>query len=127
MHEETAILIRDVTFSYNRIPVLVDVNLAIKQGEFLSMVGPNGGGKTTLLKIMLGLLKPKSGKVQVFGKAPEKTRELIGYMPQHSLFDPQFPVSVADVVLMGRLGPRRSALYTKEDKKAVLQALEEME
>jgi len=127
MHKETAILIRDVSFSYNGIPVLVDVNLTINHGEFLSMVGPNGGGKTTLLKIMLGLLKPKSGEVLVFGKSPEKARELVGYMPQHTLYDPQFPVSVADVVLMGRLGLRRSGLYTKEDKKAVLHALEEVE
>jgi zinc transport system ATP-binding protein len=126
MKESTAIMVRDVNFSYNGIPVLTDVNLIIQEGEFLSMVGPNGGGKTTLIRIMLGLLKPNTGEVRIFGKPPEKSRETIGYMPQHTHFDPQFPVRVSDVVLMGRLSPRRG-LYTKKDKEKVSKSLGEVE
>jgi zinc transport system ATP-binding protein len=126
MEGNTAILVRDVNFSYNGVPVLTDVNLSIHEGEFLSMVGPNGGGKTTLIRIMLGLLKPKTGEVRIFGKSPEKSREIIGYMPQHTHFDPQFPVRVSDVVLMGRLSPR-SGLYTKKDREKVLESLREVE
>lgn len=127
MENMSVIRINDVNFSYDGTHVLENVNLEIRQKEFLSMVGPNGGGKTTLLKIILGLLKPNSGTVSIFGTSPEKARDGIGYMPQYALFDPQFPVSVMDVVLMGRLRDHRRGHYSKADKKAVMEALDEVE
>jgi len=85
-------------------PALDDVTLHVEPDDFLGVIGPNGGGKTTLLKIMLGLLKPQRGTVKVFGQPPSKVRRRIGYVPQHARFDPTVPVSVLDIVLMGRLG-----------------------
>lgn len=97
-----------VTFGYppglQAQPVLDDVTLRVESDDFLGIIGPNGGGKTTLLKIMLGLLKPQRGTVKVFGQPPSKVRRRIGYVPQHARFDPSVPVSVLDIVLMGRLG-----------------------
>lgn len=122
-----AILITDLWFSYDGHPVLKDVNLSIPQGDFVSIVGPNGGGKTTLLKLILGLLRPSRGEVQVFGLNPEKARPRIGYMPQHLQLDPQFPATVMDVALMGRLSNGRAfGPYSKKDKEAVVTALEQV-
>jgi zinc transport system ATP-binding protein len=126
MNENPVILMEGVSFSYDGIPVLEDVNLSISRGEFLSMVGPNGGGKTTLLKIILGLLKPVAGKVLIFGSTPERAREKIGYMPQHVHFDPHFPVSVSDVILMGRLG-RGRGFFTSTDRESAGRVLDEVE
>ncbi len=101
---EPAISLHDVTFSYGGAPALTDVNLSIDQRQAVCVVGPNGGGKTTLVKLILGLLKPQRGDVRVFGEPPDRARLRIGYMPQHVQHDPQFPVAVMDIVLMGRLG-----------------------
>lgn len=122
-----AIVIKGLSFSYDGHPVLEDVNLSIPRGDFVSVVGPNGGGKTTLLKLMLGLLRPSRGGVHVFGLAPEQARSRIGYMPQHSELDPQFPATVLDVALMGRLGHGRPfGPYSKRDKEAVARALDQV-
>lgn len=99
-----AIRIENLTFRYATHPVLDRVELMVEQGEFLGLVGPNGGGKSTLLKIILGLLKPESGRVEVLGKPPVKGRESIGYVPQFATFRRDFPISVEDTVLLGRLG-----------------------
>ena len=118
----------DVWVHFDGVPVLEAVNLSIEQHDFLGIIGPNGGGKTTLLKVILGLLKPSRGKVMVFGHSPEKGREFVGYVPQYSLFDRDFPVSVWEVVLMGRLGRnRRFKRYSKEDTTLVQDALETVE
>jgi len=99
-----------VSFSFDgRNPVLEDVTLSVQALEFASVIGPNGGGKTTLLKLILGLLDPSAGRIRVLGTSPARARHRIGYMAQHSTLDPSFPVRVLDVVLMGRLGPRRLA------------------
>ena len=82
--------------------VLEDVNLELNEGNFLGLIGPNGGGKSTLLKVMLGLIKPDRGDVRIFGLEPAQARKLVGYMPQKTLFDQSFPVTALDVVLMGR-------------------------
>lgn len=94
-----------VTFSYQgaAAPALEDASLRIEAEDFLGVIGPNGGGKTTLLKILLGLLEPQQGSVKVFGKPPAKVRERIGYVPQHASIDPSVPATALDVVLMGRL------------------------
>ncbi len=76
--DSSAIVIKDLWFSYDGHPVLEDVNLSVPQGDFVSVVGPNGGGKTTLLKLVLGLLRPSQGEVRVFGAPPEQARPRIG-------------------------------------------------
>jgi zinc transport system ATP-binding protein len=103
-HAEQAVTMRDVTFSYGGAPVLEDVSFTIGPREAVSLIGPNGGGKTTLVKLMLGMLSPRRGEVRLFGRPPWQSRRRVGYMPQQMRFDPCFPVCVADVVLMGRLG-----------------------
>jgi zinc transport system ATP-binding protein len=102
--KEQVILVKDVSFSYNGEPVLKDINLSVYKDDFLWIVGPNGGGKTTLLKLMVGLLHPQKGEIRLFGKEPKRSLSKIGYMTQHIDLDPKFPVDVLGVVLMGRLG-----------------------
>ena len=91
---EDAIIVdlRNISVGFNNKSVLKDVNLSIKQNDFLAIVGPNGGGKTTLLRIILGLVKPTRGTVKVFGHDPVIGRKFIGYLPQYSLFDLEFPI-----------------------------------
>lgn len=109
-------------FSYEKLLILDDINVRIKQGEFVGIFGPNGGGKTTFLKFLLGLLKPNRGAVRIFGKSPEKIREHIGYVPQFKLFDKQFPISVLEVVLQGCLS--RLNWWGHFPKDAIVQAKE---
>jgi zinc transport system ATP-binding protein len=127
MNEHPDIEINNLSFSYDTVPVLEDVNLTVEHGEFATIVGPNGGGKTTLLKLLLGILKPVQGKIAVLGNAPGKARLKLGYMPQHADLDPQFPVTVMDVVLLGRLGSRFGGRYSKKDKQLAWKALEEVQ
>ncbi len=104
MLHDSAVCLHGVTFSYGGEPVLEDVEFSVAAREAVCIVGPNGGGKTTLVKLILGLLTPQRGEVRVFGQPPRQSRLRIGYMPQHVQHDPQFPVTVMDIVLMGRLG-----------------------
>lgn len=116
---------KDVWVQYNGLTILQGINMVIEPNDFLGIIGPNGGGKTTLLKLILGLIKPSRGRVIVFGDSPQKTRKHIGYVPQHNLFDRDFPVSVWEVVMMGRNG--RAGLFTrygKDDKSAAERALQ---
>lgn len=124
--------IRHVTFGYppdqTLQPVLEDVSLVIEQNEFLGIIGPNGGGKTTLLKIMLGLLKPQQGAVTVFGQAPAAVRSRIGYVPQHARIDPTVPASVLDVVLTGRLSKSSWGFrYRRQEIEVAMHALAQTE
>ncbi len=121
---EEVIGLRNVSVHYGDMPVLEDVSLSIYQHDFLGIIGPNGGGKTTLLKVILGLVKPDSGEVRVFGGDPLQNRRYIGYVPQYSLFDHSFPISVRDVVLTGRAGKALFKRYTDHDKKMARSALE---
>ena len=119
--------LENISVSYGPHIVLQDINLTVEEHDFLGIIGPNGGGKSTLLKVILGLVKPYSGLVRVLGDAPEKSRSLIGYVPQTSNYDRDFPVSVQDVVMMGRYG--RAGLfryYNAKDRAVVLQALQEV-
>lgn len=125
--EIPVIQVENVSFSYDGFPVLEDVNLSIGEKEFVWIVGPNGGGKTTLLKLILGLLKPSRGKISIFGKEPERSLARVGYMTQHARLDPDFPVNVLDVVLMGRLGLGRPfGPYHPNDKALAENALSEV-
>jgi len=121
------IRMQDVWFSFNGQPVLQQVNLRVPRGDFLVVIGPNGGGKTTLLKLMLGLLDPTRGTVAIFGESPNRVSQRIGYVPQNVHINRDFPVSVLDVVLMGRLKSGRGwSRHTRQDRAAAGQALERM-
>lgn len=101
--KEKALTIEHLSFHYERTPALEDVNFEIAQGEFVGIFGPNGGGKTTLLKLIMGMLQPQKGVIRLFGHTPKERRHLIGYVPQAMRFDRDFPISVLEVVMMGCL------------------------
>lgn len=111
--------------------MLEDVSFRIEPHEIVSVVGPNGGGKTTLLRLLLGLETPDRGEIVVLGRPPRQARGRIGYVPQHVQYDPAFPVTVMDVVLMGRLGmPGVRGLFgwpSRADRLAAREALDEVE
>ena len=90
-----------ITAGYEQKQVLADVNLTVYEKDFLGVIGPNGGGKTTLMKIILGLLKPLSGQVRYFHKGIEVPDISMGYLPQYNSIDKKFPISVYEVVLSG--------------------------
>jgi zinc transport system ATP-binding protein len=125
---DTVVDIKDVSFAYNGEAALERVNLSISEREFVCVVGPNGGGKSTLLKLILGLLKPRTGTVSVFGQPPERVRDRVGYVSQQMLADMAFPINVMDVVLMGRLGrgPHLGP-FGAADRRAAHRALEEVD
>jgi zinc transport system ATP-binding protein len=123
-----AVELEGVCFSFRGVAVLEDVSLTIGPGDYLALLGPNGGGKTTLLRLVLGLLRPDRGRVRVFGEDPVRARGRVGYVPQHPRFDLDFPIRVLDVVLMGRLarrGPFRR--FQEEDRAIARGALERVE
>jgi zinc transport system ATP-binding protein len=102
--KEKILAIEHLFFYYDSLPTLEDVNIEIFKGEFIGVFGPNGGGKTTLLKLLMGFLRPQKGKILLFGRTPEEMRHFIGYVPQAVRFDRDFPISVLEVVMMGFLG-----------------------
>ena len=122
------IAVDNVSFSFGTVPILSNINLVIHEGEFLGLVGPNAGGKSTLLKLILGLLQADTGNITVFDQQPARGRSRIGYVPQHPAFQRDFPINVRDTVLLGCLGNTRwSGGYRKQDKEianAILQAVE---
>ena len=124
---QTIIETQNLNFSYNRQLVLKGVNLSIHSGDFTAMIGPNGGGKTTLLKLMLGLLNADSGSIKIFDNPPKNVSHRIGYVPQDIHINQNFPISSSDVVLMGKIKPGRGwSRHSKEDRMDVLRALEQV-
>ena len=124
MTHEEVVTLDDIWVHYNSTPILEGISLSIEQNDFLGIIGPNGGGKTTLLKVILGLVQPSRGEVTVLGKPPQRSRSSIGYVPQYNLFDRDFPISVWEVTLMGRYG--RTGLfkrYSTEDRTMARNAL----
>jgi zinc transport system ATP-binding protein len=117
---------KGVSFSYGRSLAVEDADFDIYRGESVCVVGPNGGGKSTLLKLMLGLLAPDRGTVHLFGQPVKRARARVGYVPQQIEFDPLFPVSALDVALMGRLNRRSIGFVTAADQAAALEALDKM-
>ncbi len=100
----TALEVNDLTVAYDDKPVLWDIDLSVPAGVLMAIVGPNGAGKSTLIKAVLGLKKPVAGTAMIFGRRVQEQRKLIGYVPQRSSVDWDFPTSVADVVMMGAYG-----------------------
>ena len=120
-----------LNFAYNGQPVLSEVDLRIQEGDCVAFLGPNGGGKTTLIKLCLGLLKPDTGRLRVLGREPGRDLEpilgRIGYVPQDLSLNPGFPITVLDLVLSGRLSPQRSRFrFSPEDRAAARRSLEEV-
>ena len=118
------ILLDGVCFRYEQFEALHNISLRIETGALVVVVGPNGGGKTTLLKLILGLLEPRFGVVEVLGQKPSRVRQHIGYVPQALNFDAAFPASVSDVVLMGRVERHRFGPYRRADRLAAQETLE---
>ena len=126
--KELIVDIKKVYFAYNGRTVLEDVSLDIRQGDFIAMIGPNGGGKTTLLKLMLGLLKPVRGSIRVMGDTTEKASHHIGYVSQDIHINRSFPITAIDVVRMGNLGPgKRWGRNSAQDRREAIDALQRME
>lgn len=111
----------DVSFSYDHTPVLSHISFAVNPGESIGIIGPNGGGKTTLLKLILGFLKPTKGQIHLLGA----TQDAIAYVPQSMRFDREFPISVMEVVLSGLLS--KLPWYGKFRQKERLMALEALD
>ena len=131
MSDKAIISLRDVSFSFDDRPVLEHINLDINQGDYLGIIGPNGGGKTTILKLMLGLLRPAAGAVELFGRPVKEFRDWfrIGYVPQKATsFESRFPFTVEEVVSLGRI-PRAGLFHRlgDDDRKAVAEALERVQ
>lgn len=116
-----------VFFSYSDRPVLTDVSFQMAPGEFLGIIGPNGGGKTSLLKLILGLLKPNKGSIKILGQPAGTSTTRIAYVAQGLRFDRQFPISVLELVLSGRLSHLPwYGVFAKEDTEKALEALEKV-
>lgn len=125
---DSIVEVRNVFFSYNGQEVLHDVNLDVHRGDFVAMIGPNGGGKTTLLKLMLGLLKPAQGLIRVLGMPPQEAAHHIGYVPQDVHGNRSFPITAVDVVLMGKLEPgKRLSRTSRQDRDEAMEALHRMD
>jgi zinc transport system ATP-binding protein len=122
------IAIRGLWAGYDREQVLEDINLTVYERDFVGLIGPNGGGKTTLIRVLLGLLPPTRGEVRIMGRPVQEGRRALGYVPQVVEFDHEFPISVWEVARMGRLGRRRLLQrYTAEDDAIVEKALRQVE
>lgn len=121
----------DVSFAYGAVPALRTINLDIYPGDYVGVIGPNGGGKTTLLKVMLGLLTPQHGAVKLLGESIQKFRDWskIGYVAQHSTAqESKAPMTVEEVVALGRVsGLGLFRFMRANDKKAVAAALRKVD
>ncbi len=124
---EKLVEIKDLYAGYGADPVLKDVNLDIYDNDFIGVIGPNGGGKTTLIKLLLGAIKPYRGKIQYFPEKSTSDKLSIGYLPQFQKIDKQFPISVLEVVLSGLMN-RKKLLpgYTREEKEKAKKMLSQM-
>jgi len=122
-----AVEMRGVDFRYDGPLVLDRVDLEVREGEYVGVIGPNGGGKTTLLLLCLGLIRPTAGSVRVFDSPPQEARRMLGYVPQRTRIDPDFPVNALDVVLTGRLGHAPPVWrYRKADREVARAAMEQV-
>ncbi len=130
-----AIEVRNIDFSYGAAQVLEGVSLSVSAGEFLGIVGPNAGGKSTLLRLILGLLTPQTGQIQVLGRPPRAASRQLGYVPQYPSFPRDFPITVEQAVLLARIGHREErrfaqfwpGRYSRADREIAHRSLAEVE
>jgi len=112
----TVIEIKNLTFAYEKHTILEDISLRVEDKDFLAIIGPNGGGKSTLLKLILGINPIQKGTIRTFGEKPQKNLSKIGYVPQNTNVNTDFPIKVLEVVLMGHIGTKRPLFgYAKEE------------
>lgn len=127
MTKRNCIEVREVSMSFNGTTVLENITFSVEEGEYLGIIGPNGGGKTTLFKIILGLLRPTGGEVRIYEEPVQRftNRHLIGYVPQRAISEIYFPATVEEIVRSGRTA-RLGLLkwLSREDRKAVEKAME---
>lgn len=125
---EYVIEVENVSFSYGDVLILDDISLRIREEEFFGIIGPNASGKSTFLKLLLGLLEPDEGDIRILGQKPEAVRRKIGYVPQYPTFRRDFPISVEDVVILGRLGVTKGfGRFTRVDREKTGTAIEAVE
>lgn len=113
---------KDVSFNYDNSPALIDVNFTIHRNDFVAIVGPNGGGKSTLLKLILAQITPSKGNITVFGDKNYKSLEKLGYVPQFTTHQHDFPLRLMDMVLQSKL--RNNSLFTRYSQKDKNRAVE---
>ena len=118
--------IENLSAGYDGKQVLHDINLTVYQDDYLGIIGPNGGGKTTLMRLILGLMKPTEGRIRYYKDGQEVKEIRMGYLPQYNSLDKQFPISVYEVVLSG-LSKSLFSRYTKTQHQQVLNCLERMQ
>jgi zinc transport system ATP-binding protein len=118
---------KDLFFSYGNDPIFSNISFEVEGGEFMGIIGPNGGGKSTLLRLILGFLTPDKGSLNVFGKGAGRARHQMAYVPQNMRFDKHFPISVLDLVLQGRLFHLPwYGIWKQHDMKKAILALEQV-
>lgn len=118
---------KNLSFSYGQTPILQNVSFHISKGEYVAIFGPNGGGKTTLLKLIMGFLTPQNGTISILGRSPEEVHAEIAYVPQKLKFDPKFPISVMEVVQMGQLDRLTFwGRFRKGSREKALEALQQV-
>ncbi len=124
MTKESVLKIENLHFRYPDRPIFNGIDVQVPKGQFVGIIGPNGGGKTTLLKLILGTLEPDQGSVSLFGLSEYRPEGRLAYVPQTTHFDTRFPISVMELVLMGRFAHLSFwGRYSKEDKEKAQAAL----
>ena len=119
--------VKNLTFAYDKQTILDNISLTVEEKDFLAIIGPNGGGKSTLLKLLLGILKGKQGSIKIMDKSPSQSVSLIGYVPQNTNINTDFPIKVIEVVLMGHVGSKKPLFgYGKEEVACAMGALEQV-
>ena len=108
--------IDQLCFAYEDQLVLENINLTVEEKDFFAIIGPNGGGKSTLLKLILGLLQPTQGTIKVLRLPPQKSQDKLGYVPQNTNINTDFPIKVIEVVLIGHVGSKRPLFGYGEDE-----------
>lgn len=124
---QSAVLLSNLSFAYEQLTVLEQNELEIAKGSFVGVIGPNGGGKTTLLKLIMGFIRPNRGYVRIFGLQPIDARTRIGYVPQFHKCDREFPITVQELVLLGALSKTSIfGSYPREIKQRAFDLMEEL-
>ena len=118
--------VKNLSFTYHDNTILDNISLSINEGDYLAIIGPNGGGKTTFIKLLLGLLESKKGEITLCGTTPKQARNKIGYLPQYINFNMDMPINVLDIVLQGRM-QKDKLFYSKEDRVIALEQLTKMQ
>ncbi|MFP4333296.1 MAG: metal ABC transporter ATP-binding protein, partial [Campylobacterales bacterium] len=118
--------VKEVNLNFNTQVALKNITFCINEGEFVALIGPNGGGKTTLLKVILGVLKPDSGEIQVCAKNPQEALPLMGYVPQNTNINQSFPIRAIDVVLSGIRDSSLTPFYNNKEKNRALDMLQKV-